>query len=159
MIIVADASPLISLAILDQIFILDSIFDKVIIPRAVFVEITKKDKPFSVKLKQYCQGKVVLVKNKLAVRLLQYSIDKGEAEAIVLALEKKIPNVLMDDYRGRKQAAMEGLQPIGTLGVLLQAKRNGQIDEIKPLIQTLIQNRIRISPELVFEALRLSGEE
>jgi len=94
----------------------------------------------------------------LAVRILQHSIDKGEAEAITLALEKNITNILMDDYRGRKQALLEGLRPIGTIGVLLQGKKNNQINEITPLIEILLQNNIRISQALISEALRLAGE-
>lgn len=158
MIVVADASPLIALAIIGQIDILDSVFDKILIPKAVFEEITKRDKPFSEKLKIFCKGKVVSVKNKLAVRLLQHSIDKGEAEAIALALENNITNILMDDYRGRKQALLQGLQPIGTIGILLQGKKVNQINEIKPLIEILLKNNIRISQALIEEALRLAGE-
>ncbi len=158
MIIVADSSPLISLAIIGQLNVLDNLFEKVVIPNAVFEEITKTSKPFSDKLKIFCAGKIVNVKNKLAVRILQHSIDKGEAEAITLALENKISTVLIDDYRGRKQAVLEGLKPIGTLGVLLQAKKTHQIEKIKPMIEILLANNIRISQALIAEMLRLADE-
>jgi predicted nucleic acid-binding protein len=158
MIVVADASPLIALAIIEKIEILNTVFDKVIIPKAVFTEITQQGKPFSGELKEFCKGKVLNVKNKLVVKILQHSIDPGEAEAIALALENNISNILMDDNRGRKQAILEGIQPIGTLGVLLQAKKIQQIKEIKPLINKLVENNIRISNALIAQALRLADE-
>lgn len=159
MIIVADASPLISFAILNKLEILDKIFKDVLIPIAVYKEITKENKKHSDKLNSFAENKTKKVKNKLAVKLLQKDLDLGESEAIVLAKENNISDILMDEYKGRKIAKDNGLHPIGTLGVLIQAKKKKLIKKVKPEIDTLIDNHIRISDDLYSTALELAGEK
>jgi len=59
---------------------------------------------------------------------------------------------------GRKAARAHGLFHIGTIGVLLQAKKTGKIRQIKPLLDRLIRNRIRIGASLYQRALEIAGE-
>ena len=159
MIIVADASPLISFAVLERLDILPQIYADIVLPKAVYQEITMPDRPYCETLKAFFADKIRQVNDRLLVQVLQNTIDKGEAEAIALALEQKIPNILIDDYKGRKQAQLNGLQPIGTIGSLLQAKKQNLITTIKPLLDKLIQNDIRISEQLINKALLLAGEQ
>jgi len=51
------------------------------------------------------------------------------------------------------------LHPIGTLGVLIQAKKKKLIKKVQPEIDTLINNHIRILDDLYSTALELAGEE
>lgn len=127
MVIVADSSPLISLAILNKLSLLEKLFDDVFIPKAVFEEITEKEKPYFSELKKFSEDKIKVIQNRSAVNQLQRELDLGESEAIVLALENNISDILIDDFAGRKLAIKQGLLPIGTIGVLLQAKRKGLI--------------------------------
>ncbi len=156
--IVADASPLIALAILQKLDLLTSLFDDILVPLAVFTEATREDKPHAEHIRAFAQRFVVSAQNQLAVQVLMNDIDRGEAEAVVLALEKNVPDILIDDAKGRRVAQLNGLYPIGTVGVLLQAKQTGHIQTIKPLLDTLIANRIRISDRLYQKALQLAGE-
>ena len=94
--------------------------------------------------------------NKL--NLLSNDLDLGESEAIVLALENNIEDILIDEHKGRKIARTNGLHPIGTIGVLIQAKKLHLIQEVKPLIDKLIKNKIRISNQLYQKALELANE-
>ncbi len=158
MIIVADSSPLISFAIIEQLSLLQKLFSNIILPETVFRESTMHDKPYSNLLRTYFEHNIVKVKDRLIVQVLSNSIDLGEAEAIALGLEQKINNILIDDYKGRQQALLNGLQPIGTIGVLIQAKRTKLIDAIKPLLDKLIQHEIRISTNLYQKALVLANE-
>ena len=64
----------------------------------------------------------------------------------------------MDEHKGRRIAIAKGLNPIGTLGILIQAKKKGFIKSIKPLLTKLIQNNIYISDELFKYALSLANE-
>ncbi|HEX9652872.1 MAG TPA: RES domain-containing protein [bacterium] len=95
--IVVDSSPLIAFAILNQLELLPQIFSTIHIPQAVYYEFSKWRKPFSQKLRKFSTGKVKRVKNQIAVQLLRQDVDLGEAEAIVLALENGIENILIDD--------------------------------------------------------------
>lgn len=97
MIIVADASPLISFAILNKFDILDKVFYNILIPNAVYDEITQKNKPYTNELKSFAKDITKEAKNKLAVELLQKDLDFGESEAIVVAKENNISDILMDE--------------------------------------------------------------
>lgn len=158
MIIISDSSPLISLAIIGRLDLLEMLFEEVYVPLAVYEEVTEEEKPFAKELKKYLTNRVKNVTNKLAVEVLVSDIGIGESEAIVLALEEKPDLVLIDDLKARKFAKMSGLQIIGTIGILLQAKNKGLIQEIKPLISELLFNGIRISNKIIEIALEAAQE-
>ena len=158
MIVVADASPLISLAILDKLALLGKLFDEVYIPEAVFAEITTTGKPFSNILHDFSERRIKRVKNKVALSILSDELDIGEAEAIILALENNISDILMDEHKGRRIARTKDLHPIGTIGILIQAKNMGLVEAIKPLLGKLVENNIYISPRLYKHALELAKE-
>ena len=158
MIIVADSSPLISLAIIKQLNLLDKLFDKICIPNAVYNEISISEKPYSEILKKFSEKKIKKVKNRIALSILSKELDLGESEAIVLALENNIENILMDEQKGRRLAVSNGLHPIGTIGVLIQAKNVNLIEKVKPLLDKLIKNNIYISKELYSHALKIVNE-
>ncbi|MFM7091785.1 MAG: DUF3368 domain-containing protein [Bacteroidota bacterium] len=61
-------------------------------------------------------------------------LDKGEAEAIILASEIEADLILLDEALGRYHAKHAGLKVTGTIGVLIKAKKRGLISELKPLI-------------------------
>lgn len=158
MLIIADSSPLISIAILGLLDSLEFSFPEIIVPVEVFKEVTQHDKPFALELNKFLEGKVFQVQNQLAVQMLRKEIDAGESEAIILAIEKNTPLILIDDFKGRKFSELNGLNPIGTLGVLLNFKRKGKIEKIKPLIEILVNHKIRFSEALIYKVLQLSGE-
>ncbi len=159
MIVVSDSSPLISLAILKKLDLLDQLFDDIYVPNSVYDEITLQTKPHFKELQTFAANRIKRVQNQLAVQFLQKELDIGEAEAIVLAKELNISDVLIDEYKGRKIASANGLSPIGTIGVLIQAKRSGLIKAIKPELDKLVANHRRISQDLYDKALELANEK
>jgi predicted nucleic acid-binding protein len=158
MIIVSDSSPLISLAILRKLYLLEQIFDEIWIPKAVHDEVARKRKAYSDELKRFSEHRIKEVRNVLAVRLLLQELDIGEAEAVVLALENNIQDILIDEYRGRRLAEARGLAVIGTVGVLLQAKKTKLIQAVKPELDELMLHHRRISVDLYKKALELAEE-
>jgi predicted nucleic acid-binding protein len=135
--VVSDSSPLIALA---KIGMLDIMRNDIVIPKAVFDEITKPKKEYAKELHEWGKDKVIEVKNRKAVEYLEMIIDRGEAETVVLAEELNVDAVLIDDLKARKIAKFRGLNIIGTVGVLLNAKDKGLISDIKPLLDELIKN-------------------
>lgn len=86
-------------------------------------------------------------------------IDVGEAEAIRLAVELKADLLLMDERRGRALATTYGLNMIGLLGLLLQAKQNSLIASVKgPMDQLINIADFRVSRHLYSTVLQAAGE-
>ncbi len=93
------------------------------------------------------------------VTALATQLGAGEAGAIALALEIGDAPVILDDKKARAVARRAGLSVIGTLGVLLLAKRQGILPRIEPVLGALREAQFHMSPALYGEALRLAGEE
>ena len=86
-------------------------------------------------------------------------LDRGEAEALALAVEMHADAVLIDKAAGRHAALELGLTPVGVLGILVRAKRYGQLAAVAPVIDALLARaQFRVSPELLREVLRMAGE-
>ena len=82
----------------------------------------------------------------------------GEAEAFALAVEYDARLVLLDDNQGRRKAKEIGLTVKGTVGILLEAKQEGLIDVIKPLLIQLRDNGMHLSESLINNALQEADE-
>jgi len=116
-------------------------------------------KEYVKELYEWSKDKVIEVNNRKAVEYLELMVDKGEAETIVLAEELNVDTVLIDDLVARKIAKLRGLNVIGTIGVLLDAKEKGLLPALKPLLDELLKKRIRISKDLYNHALELANEK
>lgn len=164
MIIVSDTSPITNLAAIGQLDLLHQLYNQITIPTAVYNEMVAVGKivPGTVEVQTLTWIQTQAVTNTLQVTSLQENqenIDRGEAEAIVLALELKADLVLMDERRGRTLAISCGLNVTGLLGVLLQAKKQGLIPAVKPLIDQLIAKAdFRVSSQLYALILQSANE-
>lgn len=133
MILIADSSALVALSVCDSLDLLDALFGEVKVPQAVFDEVSVNHKPESAVLERYLQGKVESVDTEKYVYLDAYA-DAGETEAMLLYKQMSADWLLIDDKRGRKIAAVNHINTIGSLGVLLSAKKRGLISAVKPKI-------------------------
>ncbi|MDR0791908.1 MAG: DUF3368 domain-containing protein, partial [Chitinophagaceae bacterium] len=91
-------------------------------------------------------------------KILESSVDKGEASSIVLALEMPQCLLIIDDIKGRRVASGFGINITGTLGVLVNAKNEGIITLIKPVPRKIRLTNFRFSKDLEIEILRQAGE-
>ncbi len=152
--IVSNTSPLIILKKSDAIFILDKLFECVLIPKNVKKELFKKERDFFEKLKIL---KVAKPKNINLAKALSLIVDEGEAEAIALSLEMKLP-LLIDDKKGRKVADELKIKYIGTLGLLKIAKKRKIIKNVKPFIEKFLNKGYYIDKQLIVEFLKELNE-
>jgi predicted nucleic acid-binding protein len=77
----------------------------------------------------------------------------------VLAREINADLVIIDEEVGRSFARHFNLTLTGTLGILLRAKQNGLIPEIKPLLENLLASGVWISKWVFDDVLLLAGEK
>ncbi len=157
MMLIADASALIALAACNSLGLLDALFGDVLVPEAVFTEVTIDGKPQSERLRTYLLGKVRAVDLQRFVYLDAYA-DLGETQAMMLYKEVAADYLLIDDKRGRKVAKLNHIQTVGTLGVLLQAKRSGLIPRVAPLIAQISDSPVFMRESLIRTVLQLAGE-
>ena len=76
-----------------------------------------------------------------------------------IVLSEILIAMILDDRRGRLAAANMGVNIIGTLGILLVAKRRGLIAALAPEIETLqTQVGFRLRADLKTRALQEAGE-
>ena len=159
--IVADAGPLIGLAIAGRVEILGALFQKVLIPEAVLEELqieASRLGSFALsKAKEEGWLSAENVPENTDMTQLTELLDRGEAEAIVLA-QSRDARLLIDERKGRAVARSRGMRVIGTGGVLLLAKREHVIDQIAPILDELASHGYRLSDELRRELLVLAGE-
>ncbi|MDN7025674.1 DUF3368 domain-containing protein [Methanoculleus sp. FWC-SCC1] len=136
--VVSNSTPLIALAKIQKLNLLKHFFGTVSIPQEVYDEVVTRGGPLygADEVSQASWIRVVSVENRTAVDALSLNLDRGEAEAIVLAREIGAL-LIIDDRDGRNAAASLGVPITGTIGVLLLAAEDGMItfgDELDALV-------------------------
>ena len=161
MIVVSNTSPIINLAVVGQLELLRQLYGQVIIPRAVYDEIviSGAGQPGAVEARTWDWIEVKPVADPTRVASLLLELDAGESEAIALALELGADLLLLDERKGRAVAAHLGVRCLGLLGVLIEAKHNGFVPAVKPVLDRLIQGAgFWIGAALYEHVLRTAGE-
>ena len=156
--VVANTTPILSLLKINKLDLLEQLYGKIFIPEAVYNEIQQgKQKPHyeDLKHKSWIEIKTLKKPKKLDIVL---NLDKGEAEAILLAKEINADLIVMDELAGRRVARNIDSALTGTLGVLLKAKEKNLIRTIGTLLVELKEQGIWISPKLEQKVLHLAKE-
>ena len=161
MIIVSDTTPISELAKVDHLDLLPKLFGKVVIPQGVFDELQVGEHPAAKLVQNLSWLEVVTVDNQQLVRELQQSfkLDLGESEAIALAEEIRASQLLINERAARKVAMARKLPLIGTVGILLLAKRRGLLDIVKDVLDEMQAQGMRISDRLYVQVLTLAQEK
>ena len=157
MILIADSSALVALSICQSLDLLEPLFGEVQVPEAVFNEVTISQKSESIELAKFLKGKVKTVETNCYVYLDAYA-DAGETEAMLLYKQINADWLLIDDKRGRKVAMINKIKTIGSLGVLLTAKKKGLISTIRPKLDLLARSNLYFSQALRQTVLDMAEE-
>lgn len=143
MIVVSDTTPLISLLKINRLDLLEKLFGEVLIPQAVFDELTI-DERFQLEADQIRQKKFISVKpvnvpESVSILKRATGLDQGESEAIVLTDELKADILLMDEAKGRSVSAQMGFSVMGTIGILMAAYEEKELtsDEVRECVNGL----------------------
>ena len=155
-VVVSDSGPLIALGRLDLLALLPALFAQVQVPQEVLIEcLARPANTDAVRIQAaVAQGWLTPC---TATPIAQPGLDLGERAAIARALEIGA-GLLADDLVARQHAAALGLMVIGTLGVLVLAKRAGRLAAVKPLIERLRASGQRLSQAAVADALTAAQE-
>lgn len=154
--IVSEAGPLIVLLKTGKLSLLKDLIRKNHYSEAVYKEITAKEQD-KVVFDKLDWAEVRSIRSTKMSLLLEKLVDKGEAEAIILA--KKLKTVLIaDDAQARKYAKLLNVEVIGTLGLLKLAKSRGIIVSVKNAINDMLAEGYYVEDKLVSKILSDVGE-
>ena len=156
--IISNNSPLVSLWGLNLLSLFRDLYTEVWIPREVEREFLRTKK----EVRQQALNDAPWIKTVDLTdpqnAAVYEGLDDGEAEVLALANEHKTSFVIIDEKKARQEAKRVGLIVKGTAGILLEAKEEGLIDAIKPLLMALRNNGMRMSDSLIDFVLREAGE-
>lgn len=152
--VITNSAPIIGLSILGKLYLLVDLFKVVYVPEAVYREIVDSGSS-----RQYGKDELTMmisdrifqlykVENSSLVKKLYGKLHEGELEVIVGAKELDFKFVAIDEHAARTLAKTFLLQPIGTIGILILAKKKGMIEEVKPLLDILLKHDFYISKKL-----------
>jgi predicted nucleic acid-binding protein len=159
---VADSSLLIALSAIGQLELLPQRFSGgVIVPHAVWREVveTGRGRTGAAEVASVSWITVCGVQDKNLVSLLRSELDEGEAEAVALCREQGAEVVLLDEKAARRVARRLGLAVLGTVGVLIWAKRAGLVASLRQELDALhTRGGFHLGESVYEEALRVAGE-
>lgn len=160
MTLISNTGPLIALAKVDRLPLLQALFGKVLIPPAVHRELLAKSgvdaRRLDVALAQFVHvtsrpTATPEVKNATA------HLDDGEQEAIALAYTEN-RMLVIDERLGRVAARRLGITITGSAGILLEGKRRDLIPTVIPLLEEMRHRGYWLSDDLIALAARLADE-
>lgn len=157
MIVVSDTSPITNLIQIGSLELLNAVFGEIVIPKTVYDELCVIAVQKEI-IDQQKWIRVVAAEDRSLLTQLEVDLDKGEAEAIALALQLKSDFLVIDEIKGRTIAENMGIRIVGLLGVLLKSKELGHLTEIKSKLDELVALGFRINPRLHGHVLKMAGE-
>lgn len=149
-VVVSDASCLIVLERIGELPLLEKLFGEIEITEEVAAEFGETLPPWT---------KIVAVKDKAKLAVLELNLDKGEASSIAYCLEQTQSVLLViDERKGRRIARELNLTIIGTLGLIVKAREKGIINSVGAVLNKLEKADFRISQNLKNDILEMFGE-
>jgi predicted nucleic acid-binding protein len=95
----------------------------------------------------------------VASEIEAWDLGRGERHVLAFSFQHDGWTAVVDDGAARRCAKALDIPVLGTLGVLIVAKRDGRIEHVRPWIEALMQAGLHVDEAVVEHALRLAGEE
>lgn len=153
--VVSNTSPLLNLAIIGELELVRDQFKSVLVPPAVVEEFRLgQDRAGSSVLRREVEEGWIEVQDpdeEALIHTLSQDLDGGEAEAIALAVEKNVGQVLIDEREGRRRARKVGLEVTGVLGFSSEPLKEEPWSRL-PMLSTNSKKRLDSGSPLHFES-------
>lgn len=166
MIVVADSGPLIHLASVKQFSLLRQFFHTLHTIPQVYEEVVTQGqgRAGDFEVRQALQDQWISIDAApdpaLLQRFIAANVSETDAAVIACAIARKATLLLADDIVVREMASREGLAIMGTVGILVQARLEGFVDRLQPLLDQLIAAGFYLGPagRVYQDALKRVGE-
>ncbi|MGF1537278.1 MAG: DUF3368 domain-containing protein [Elainellaceae cyanobacterium] len=154
-----NASPIISLTKIDRVDLLSKLCDEMVIPQGVADEINSGGYADGAVTWLQQAGKVFIqTAPEIAPQIASWDLGLGESQVLSWGINHTSYEAIVDDRAARKAAKTLQIPVRGTLAVVILAKRMGYILSAKQDLENLVQTGLRISPDVLAQAITLAGE-
>lgn len=154
-----NASPIILLGKADLLKTVSPLAKLWVIPEGVIREVEVK-RPIGPYLSEISYNSEVVQENvsKIHPSIAAWDLGRGESEVLSFALGKPGTGVVLDDLQARNCAVLFDLPLIGSLGLIVLAKRKGLLNLAKPEIERLIAVGLHVDSAMLTRILIRIGE-
>ncbi|MFX0134452.1 MAG: hypothetical protein ACFFDN_12505 [Candidatus Hodarchaeota archaeon] len=157
--VISDSSPLIAFIKKRELELLKKLFGEIMIPEAVYSELIKLPERYIIEkqiLESAIQDGWIIVSKLKALKLSKLKLGKGEIEAINLCFNVQNPLLLMDEKKGRNLIKTYKIKTLGTLGILILAKRKAlkDYDNLLENLELLLKEGFYLSSDLITTYLK-----
>lgn len=156
--VIVNSTPVIALANIGRLDLLRQMYGNITIPQAVFDEIISPSVQKQVR-QNHDWIHVERIKDTSQKQMYRAKLHAGEVEVMILAQEQSADLVILDDNAAKKTAKYLGLRMIGTLGILVLAKKKGFIKEVSPMLDALKRDGFFVSDDLCDLVLKQASEK
>lgn len=154
-----NASPLIYLSRANLLDLLKIISDEIIIPQPVADEILRRGtNDITARAIRENDWLKIVPPPAIPPEIISWSLGLGESSVLAFTLKNDKTEAIIDDLAARRCAAALQIPARGTLGIVLIAKKRGEISAARPLLEKLRQNGMYLSDKVLNQALDLIGE-
>ncbi|WP_262174654.1 DUF3368 domain-containing protein [Haloarcula laminariae] len=152
--VVSDTSPLLNLALIEQLDLLESQFSSITVPEQVWDELAAGEGVLDAlrELRESEFLSVVEVEQSNLFTEILHELDRGETAAICYAIDHDADLILLDEKDGRQVARRHDLTMTGVIGILLRGATTGQI-ELEDELDSLREAGFWISDDLYSKVL------
>jgi len=159
--VVADSSPLIILAKLGCFDCLNRLFPRVHISSEVHREVVIAGAALpgapEVSTAEWIEVKALHNPARLHSEQRKYGLGPGEMSTILLAKELGANPALLDDHRARKLAKAEGLQTLGSIGLLEVFYLRHYVADLRSVFRQLLTHNVYVDKRLLDRRLQALG--
>lgn len=157
--VIADASPLILLARCGRLSLLTAIFGRVVVPETVFGEVEAgSDRDQATAALGAEPGIRIVADLPVPPAIQAWALGAGESQVLTQALAAPGARAVLDDRAARRCAKVFRIPTLGSLGVILQAKKNGLIPEVRPVLDELRTVGMFLSDDIYMAVLSEAAE-
>lgn len=159
--LVCDTSLLLYLGRVRQVILLQELFAQIYVPEAVVLELDmgRMLRHDTLDPRKCPELEIVAVSTAMVNDLPPNRLGMGEQSAIAYALANHGHVIGLDDKQARLLAESLNLPVVGTLGIFLRAHRAGLIPSVRPLLDAVVAQGLRVTPQLYEQVLKLANEE
>lgn len=155
---VLNASPLILLGKLGRTDLLERLAKQIMVPQAVLREVASGGTADETMEATLAWARSRMIEDVFVpLSITAWDLGAGESQVLAYCILGRYRAVL-DDGEARAAAKAYSVPLVGSLGVILRARRAGLIAAARPLVEKLVTSGSYLSPELIRLALAKVGE-